>query len=95
MARTKQTARKSTGGKAPRCQLATKAARFSAPKSGGVYTTYKRINNITKKQYEAVKDQVSDNSGVKGGCVRRAINRGFQTHENNEYEFSNEELNAA
>ncbi|XP_058984216.1 histone H3-like [Musca domestica] len=30
MARTKQTARKSTGGKAPRKQLATKAARKSA-----------------------------------------------------------------
>jgi histone H3 len=29
MARTKQTARKSTGGKAPRKQLATKAARKS------------------------------------------------------------------
>ena len=34
MARTKQTARKSTGGKAPRKQLATKAARKSAPTSG-------------------------------------------------------------
>jgi len=33
MARTKQTARKSTGGKAPRKQLATKAARKSAPAS--------------------------------------------------------------
>ena len=32
MARTKQTARKSTGGKAPRKQLATKAARKSAPR---------------------------------------------------------------
>ena len=31
MARTKQTARKSTGGKAPRKQLATKAARLTAP----------------------------------------------------------------
>eukprot|EP01012_Entosiphon_sulcatum_P039654 TRINITY_DN524_c0_g1_i2.p1 TRINITY_DN524_c0_g1~~TRINITY_DN524_c0_g1_i2.p1 ORF type:complete len:138 (+),score=27.81 TRINITY_DN524_c0_g1_i2:34-447(+) len=31
MARTKQTARKSTGGKAPRKQLATKAARKTAP----------------------------------------------------------------
>ena len=30
MARTKQTARKSTGGKAPRKQLASKAARKSA-----------------------------------------------------------------
>ncbi len=38
MARTKQTARKSTGGKAPRKQLASKAARKSAPSAatGGV-----------------------------------------------------------
>ena len=36
MARTKQTARKSTGGKAPRKQLTTKAARKSAPATGGV-----------------------------------------------------------
>ena len=36
MARTKQTARKSTGGKAPRKTLCTKAARKSAPTAGGV-----------------------------------------------------------
>ncbi|XP_021759842.1 histone H3.3-like [Chenopodium quinoa] len=36
MARTKQTARKSTGGKAPRKTLAQKAARKSVPRSGGV-----------------------------------------------------------
>eukprot|EP01139_Manchomonas_bermudensis_P000137 Amastigsp_a131_6053.p2 type:complete len:138 gc:universal Amastigsp_a131_6053:472-59(-) len=37
MARTKQTARKSTGGKAPRKSLATKAARKTAPPpTGGV-----------------------------------------------------------
>jgi histone H3 len=36
MARTKQTARKDTGGKAPRKQLATKAARRVAPAVGGV-----------------------------------------------------------
>ena len=36
MARTKQTARKSTGGKAPRKQLATKAARKRCPATGGV-----------------------------------------------------------
>jgi len=36
MARTKQTARKSTGGKAPRKQLATHAARKSSPASGGI-----------------------------------------------------------
>jgi len=36
MARTKQTARKSIGGKAPRKQLATKAARKNVPATGGV-----------------------------------------------------------
>jgi histone H3 len=36
MARTKQTACKSTGGKAPRKTLATKAARKSAPAPGGI-----------------------------------------------------------
>ena len=36
MARTKQTARKSTGGKAPRKMLATMAARKSGPATGGV-----------------------------------------------------------
>jgi len=40
MARTKQTARKSTGGKAPRKQLASKAARKSAP-------TYSLLPNLT------------------------------------------------
>ncbi|XP_043328959.1 histone H3.3A-like [Cervus canadensis] len=35
-ARTKQTAHKSTGGKAPRKLLVTKAARKSAPSTGGV-----------------------------------------------------------
>ncbi|XP_015419805.1 PREDICTED: histone H3, embryonic, partial [Myotis davidii] len=36
MARTKQTARKSTGGKAPRKQRPPRAARKSAPATGGV-----------------------------------------------------------
>eukprot|EP00804_Cyclotella_cryptica_P004653 CCRYP_019466-RA/>CCRYP_019466-RA protein AED:0.30 eAED:0.30 QI:0/-1/0/1/-1/0/1/0/55 len=36
MALTKQTARHSTGGKSPRCQLATKAAQRIAPATGGV-----------------------------------------------------------
>ena len=36
MARTKQKDRKSLGGKQPRKQLATKAARKSAPTAGGV-----------------------------------------------------------
>jgi histone H3 len=36
MARTKQTARKTEGGKKPRMMIATKSARKSAPASGGV-----------------------------------------------------------
>jgi len=41
MARTKQTAMKRTGGIMPRKQLATKAARKSAPASGGVKKTHR------------------------------------------------------
>ncbi|XP_062950826.1 histone H3.1-like [Cynocephalus volans] len=41
MARTKQRARKSTGGKAPRKQLAAKVARKSAPATGGVMKPYR------------------------------------------------------
>jgi len=36
MARTKQTARKQTGAKAPRKALANKAARKTAPADGGI-----------------------------------------------------------
>lgn len=48
MARTKQTARKSTGGKAPRKQLATKAARKSAPSTGGVKKVSGKLRNKLK-----------------------------------------------
>ena len=41
MARTKQTARKSTGGKAPRKQLTTKSARKSVPSTGDVKKTHR------------------------------------------------------
>ena len=51
MARTKQTARKSTGGKAPRRQLATKAARRSAPVTGGVKFTA-GIKGIKERCYK-------------------------------------------
>ncbi len=47
MARTKQTARKSTGGKAPRKQLATKAARKSAPATGGVKMEHYQISQFS------------------------------------------------
>jgi hypothetical protein len=62
MARTKQTARKSTGGKAPRKQLATKAARKSAPSTGGVkkphrYRYWKKAgcSQLINKKMGAVK----------------------------------------
>ena len=41
MARTKQTARKDTGGKGPRKQLATKVYRKTAPSKGGVKKPHK------------------------------------------------------
>ncbi|EHB13144.1 Histone H3.2 [Heterocephalus glaber] len=50
MARTKQTARKSTGGKAPRKQLATKAARKSAPATGGVKKPHRHLREIRRYQ---------------------------------------------
>ena len=50
MARTKQTARKSTGGKAPRKQLATKAARKSAPATGGVKKVVSRLAAVFASQ---------------------------------------------
>ena len=51
MARTKQTARKSTGGKAPRKQLATKAARKSAPATGGVKKPHRYRYTLIRSNY--------------------------------------------
>ena len=53
MARTKQTARKSTGGKAPRKQLATKAARKSAPATGGVKKPHRCGHSLLLKPHQA------------------------------------------
>lgn len=58
MARTKQTERKPTGGSAPRKALATKAARKSAPATGGLY--------------RPLVDQNSDLSGQEGGTCTPA-----------------------
>ena len=57
MARTKQTARKSTGGLALRKQLATKAARKSAPATGGVLPA--PVVEKARKDAEAVVDEVA------------------------------------
>ncbi|KAL4555641.1 hypothetical protein LXL04_038266 [Taraxacum kok-saghyz] len=61
MARTKQTARKSTGGKAPRKQLATKAARKSAPVTGGVKKPYRfRARNCSSSLVRETQDFKTD-----------------------------------
>lgn len=72
MARTKQTARKSTGGKAPRKQLATKAARKSAPSTGGVKKPhrYRWGGHVT---HGSVFHGTSANGSV---CVLQARDRG-------------------
>jgi hypothetical protein len=49
MARTKQTARKSTGGKAPRHQLATKVARMTTAVGGGVKKPHRLATKAARK----------------------------------------------
>jgi histone H3 len=61
MARTKQTARKSTGGKAPRKQLATKAARKSAPATGGVKKPHRyRPGTVALREIRRYQDFKTD-----------------------------------
>jgi len=57
MARTKQTARMSTGSLAPRKQLATKAARKSAPATGGVLPA--PVVEKARNDAEAAVDEVA------------------------------------
>ena len=59
MARTKQTARKSTGGKAPRKQLATKAARKQGPSTTGGVKKHHRYRPGTVALREIRKYQKS------------------------------------
>ncbi|KAL0353038.1 UNVERIFIED_CONTAM: histone H3.2 [Sesamum angustifolium] len=80
MARTKQTARKSTGGKAPRKQLATKAARKSAPATGGVKKPHRfRLGLLPFARSGSTRNPLSSSSGschFRGLCVRlRRISR--------------------
>ena len=57
MARTRGTARKSTGGKAPRKALATKAARKSAPATGGVRKPLLPIDDFFGGEWEYLSDE--------------------------------------
>jgi len=60
MARTKQTARKSTGGKAPRQQLATKAKRKSTPATGGVKKPHRYRNGTVALRRMQTTESVDD-----------------------------------
>ena len=73
MARTKQTARKSTGGKAPRKQLASKAARKSAPATGGVLRPRNRYRPGTVALREIRKYQKSTNLLIRKAPFQRLV----------------------
>ncbi|KAL9682255.1 hypothetical protein QQ045_014050 [Rhodiola kirilowii] len=79
MARTKQTARKSTGGKAPRKQLATKAARKSAPTTGGVKKPH-RYRPKTVALREIRKYQKSTQLLIRKLPFKRLTDLRFQIH---------------
>ena len=72
MARTKQTARRNTGGKAPRVQLATKAARKSAPATGGVKKPH-RYRPGTVALREIRKYQKSTDRLIPNGQLQRFV----------------------
>jgi hypothetical protein len=90
MARTKQTARKYTGGKAPLKQLATKAARKSAPATGGVKKPHRTVSSSVYACLYGVTPSFSPNNlfqnllqhsqmGVSSLTVRLFNIRGFGT----------------
>jgi len=72
MARTKTTPMKSTGGKAPRKQLATKAARKSAPATGGVKKPH-RYRPGTVALREIRRYQKSIDRLIQGAPFRRLV----------------------
>eukprot|EP00804_Cyclotella_cryptica_P023187 CCRYP_000389-RA/>CCRYP_000389-RA protein AED:0.13 eAED:0.13 QI:0/-1/0/1/-1/0/1/0/108 len=75
MAWTKQTARNSTGGKAPQFQLATKAARRSTPATGGVKKPH-RYHPGTVVLYEICRYQKSTDHFIRKvpfQCLAREV----------------------
>lgn len=79
MARTKQTARKSTGGKAPRKQLATKAARKCAPATGGIKKPH-RYRPGTVALREIRKYQKSTEFLIRKAPFQRLVREITQAH---------------
>ena len=80
MARTKQTARKSTGGKAPRKQLATKAARKSTPATGGVKKPHRyRPGTVALREIRKYPSPPSSSSASSFQRLVREIAQDFKT----------------
>ena len=79
MARTKQTARKSTGGKAPRKMLVTKAARKSAPAPGGIKKPH-RYRPGTVALREIRKYQKSTEFLIRKAPFQRLVREITQAH---------------
>jgi histone H3 len=73
MARTKQTSRKSTGGKAPRRQLATKAARKSAEATTGTARKPHRYCPGTRALQQIRKYQKSTDLLIKKLSFQRLV----------------------
>jgi len=73
MARTKQTARKSTGGKAPRKQLASKAAKKSATPAGAGMKKQHRFKPGTVALREIRKYQKSTDLLIRKAPFQRLI----------------------
>eukprot|EP00741_Cyanophora_paradoxa_P003973 tig00000743_g3860.t1 len=73
MARIKQTAKKSTGGKAPRKKLATKAARRSAPAAGGVKKPHRYRPGRTVALREIRKYQKTTNPLIPYAPFKRLV----------------------
>ena len=82
MARTKQTARKCTGGKAPRKHLATKAARKSLPTAGVKVRKPRRFRPGTVALRQIRKYQTSTDHLIRRAPFQRLVREIAQDAEN-------------
>lgn len=94
MARTKQTARMSTGGRAPRPQLATKAARKSAPATGGLRKRKPRYRPGTVALREIRKFQKSTELLIRKLPFQRLVREIAQDLFGNKYRFQSATIGA-
>jgi histone H3 len=93
MARTKQTARKSTGGKGPRKALATKAARKCAPATGGIKKPH-RYRPGTVALREIRKYQKSTELLIRKAPFQRLVKEIAQDKFNSDLRFQSDAIMA-